>query len=86
MLAVLASDAIRDLLLNSLLPDRKLRNLVDQPLGETPPPSDAQLVLWAFEDFLKRFYFRFLHALEVLLTRGLGQQGGLVNGLMPAAD
>jgi ribosome biogenesis protein MAK21 len=59
----MAADALKDLWLTTLLPDRKLRALAEQPLGA--PASDAQLLVWAFEDTLKRAYFRYLHALEV---------------------
>jgi len=50
--------------MNTLLPERKLVHLADQPLTDTTP-SDAQLLMWAYEDHLKRAYFQFLQALEV---------------------
>ena len=62
--AILAADALKDVFMNTLLPDRKLVHLADQPLTDSTP-SDAQLLMWAYEDHLKRAYFLFLQALEV---------------------
>lgn len=45
-------------------PDRKLRYFRDQPLSH-PRRSDEHLVLWFFEDWLKKFFFSVLQILEV---------------------
>ena len=45
-------------------PDRKLKVWRDQPLGH-PDVDDKHLVLWAFEDWLKKYFFSILQLLEV---------------------
>jgi ribosome biogenesis protein MAK21 len=62
--ALMAVDSIKDLLLGSLLPDRKLKYFSDQPFSATKCTS-MHLVLWYFEDLLKKFYYRFIQLLEV---------------------
>lgn len=42
------------------------RYLRDQPQLTHPKATDAHYVLWAFEDFLKRYFFTLLQVLEVL--------------------
>ncbi|KAJ1925578.1 RNA-binding ribosome biosynthesis protein mak21 [Tieghemiomyces parasiticus] len=56
--------SVKDLFTINLLPERKLRFFVDQPLGH-PDIGPAQLVLWYFEDQLKRLYFSLIQAFEV---------------------
>ncbi|KAJ3051445.1 hypothetical protein HK097_007531, partial [Rhizophlyctis rosea] len=63
--AILAIDSIKDLFLNNLLPDRKLRYFRDQPLL-SPHTKNVHLVLWFFEDSLKKLYFDFIKLLEEL--------------------
>ncbi|KAJ3036867.1 hypothetical protein HDV00_002350 [Rhizophlyctis rosea] len=63
--AILAVDSIKDLFVNNLLPDRKLRYFRDQPLL-SPQTKNAHLVLWFFEDSLKKLYFDFIKLLEEL--------------------
>ncbi|EPQ53171.1 CBF-domain-containing protein [Gloeophyllum trabeum ATCC 11539] len=46
-------------------PDRKLKHFRDQPLLH-PAVTDTHLVLWHFEDYLKKFFFSFLQILEAL--------------------
>ncbi|KAI8834319.1 CBF/Mak21 family-domain-containing protein [Chytridium lagenaria] len=63
--ALLTVDAIRDLAIGNILPDRRLRYFRDHPLkatGVTP----THLLLWYFEDALKKLYFEFLNILEEL--------------------
>ena len=60
--ALLAANAIKDLLLTNLLPDRKLKTFASQPLSARV--SDAHLFLWCFEDALKHLYVEFLSLLE----------------------
>ncbi|KNE68941.1 hypothetical protein AMAG_19937, partial [Allomyces macrogynus ATCC 38327] len=72
-LATLAIDALKDLLTGGglissttggLLPaDRKLKYFIDS-LADVPVPTDAHLVVFAFEDRLKRLYFELLGVLE----------------------
>lgn len=62
--ALMAIDSIKDLLIGNLLPDRKLKYFADQPFmnGKCTP---THLILWYFEDVLKKFYYRFIQLLEV---------------------
>lgn len=57
-------NALKDLLLNGLLPDRKLLAFKNQPLRKDTP--DKELALFYFEDHLKTVYFKFISILEIL--------------------
>ncbi|KZT30311.1 CBF-domain-containing protein [Neolentinus lepideus HHB14362 ss-1] len=46
-------------------PDRKLKYFRDQPLLH-PSVTPTHLLVWHFEDFLKKFFFSFLQLLEAL--------------------
>ncbi|KAF7353702.1 Sterol regulatory element binding protein cleavage-activating protein [Mycena venus] len=46
-------------------PDRKLKYMRDQPLSH-PSVTDQHLVLWYFEDWLKKYFFSILQILETL--------------------
>ncbi|KAI5950495.1 MAK21 [Candida theae] len=60
--------ALKDLLLNGLLPDRKLFAFDKQPLSKDESlMTDAQLAVFCFEDHLKKAYFKLLQILERLL-------------------
>ena len=71
---LLAIDTLKDLFLNVLLPpDRKLRSFEWQPFQELATLSggnkdtrDRYLMLWAWEEKLKRAYNSFLEALDVV--------------------
>ncbi|KAJ3197293.1 hypothetical protein HK101_004774 [Irineochytrium annulatum] len=64
--AILAIDAVKDLFGSSLLPeDRKLEYFRDQRLFSEKVTS-KHLVMWIFEDLLKKLYFEFLLLLEEL--------------------
>ncbi|KAJ3088334.1 hypothetical protein HK102_008997 [Quaeritorhiza haematococci] len=63
--AILAMDSIKDLMVNTLLPDRKLKYFCDQPLA-SPVVTPKHLVFWYFEDSLKKIYFEFLRLIEEL--------------------
>lgn len=45
--------------------NRKLCFFQDQPLIIHPQIQDQHLVVWAFEDYLKRYYFELLQLIEV---------------------
>ncbi|KAJ3306027.1 hypothetical protein HDV03_000564 [Kappamyces sp. JEL0829] len=63
--ALLAIDSMKDLLLTNLLPDRPLKYFVDQPcLSKNATP--AHLIVWYFEDALKKAYFEFIRTIEEL--------------------
>ncbi|CEL56534.1 putative protein C4F10,09c OS=Schizosaccharomyces pombe (strain 972 / ATCC 24843) GN=SPAC4F10.09c PE=1 SV=1 [Rhizoctonia solani AG-1 IB] len=46
-------------------PDRKLRYFRDQPVT-SPDITDAHLIVWHFEDWLKKYFFSILQLLEPL--------------------
>ncbi|KAG8733763.1 hypothetical protein FRC11_002832 [Ceratobasidium sp. 423] len=46
-------------------PDRKLRYFRDQPIT-SPNITDAHLIVWYFEDWLKKYFFSILQLLEPL--------------------
>ena len=56
--------ALKDLLVGNLLPDRKLLYFGKQ-VGLHSNPKDEELMLWAFEDWLKGWYFQVLQVMEV---------------------
>lgn len=62
--ALQSINALKDLLLNGVLPDRKLIAFNKQPLTKTL--SDVQLASYYFEDYLKKSYFKLITTLEVL--------------------
>ncbi|XP_050383837.1 protein SLOW WALKER 2 [Argentina anserina] len=59
-------DALRELFLTSLLPDRKLKSLIQRPVNDLPETKDGYslLLLWYWEECLKQRYERFVIALE----------------------
>ncbi|KAJ2501281.1 RNA-binding ribosome biosynthesis protein mak21 [Coemansia sp. RSA 1972] len=63
--ALLAVSSVKDLMASSLLPGtRKLRHFADQPLHANA--TNAHLIVWAFEDRLKRNYFDLIQVMETL--------------------
>ncbi|TDL17071.1 CBF-domain-containing protein [Rickenella mellea] len=46
-------------------PDRKLKSFRDHPLNH-PDVTDRHLILWYFEDWLKKYFFSILQILEAL--------------------
>ncbi|KAI8622239.1 CBF/Mak21 family-domain-containing protein [Chytriomyces sp. MP71] len=64
--ALVAVDAVKDLLTSGgVLPDRKLRYFRDQGVL-SPGVEPVHLIVWYFEDALKRVYFEFLQLIEEL--------------------
>ncbi|KAJ4837547.1 hypothetical protein Tsubulata_028098, partial [Turnera subulata] len=59
-------DALKELFISSLLPDRKLKTLLQRPLNNLPETKDGYslLLFWYWEDCLKQRYERFVLALE----------------------
>lgn len=57
---------LQEIFLTSLLPDRKLRVLEQQPLTALPPGRDGErmLLMWAVEDAVKRRYAQFVELLQ----------------------
>ncbi|KAK3135683.1 hypothetical protein QOZ80_5BG0422140 [Eleusine coracana subsp. coracana] len=59
-------DALKELFLMRLLPDRKLKSLIQRPLDRLPETKDGYslLLFWHWEDCLKQRYEKFVIALE----------------------
>jgi hypothetical protein len=84
----------QELFLSSLLPDRKLRVLEQQPLQELPPGKEGErcLLLWGVEDAVKRRYQQYVQLLEKCRyvwvhsgagpgsDRGVAWRGGIADG------
>lgn len=62
--ALQAINALKDLLLNGVLPDRKLLTFNKQALRKDL--TNTHLALYYFEDYLKKAYFKLISILEVL--------------------
>ncbi|KAL2555049.1 CCAAT-binding factor [Forsythia ovata] len=64
--ALAAFEALKELFISSLLPDRKLKTLVQQPLNHLSDTKDGHslLLFWHWEECLKERYERFVCALE----------------------
>ncbi|RCH95260.1 hypothetical protein CU098_005849 [Rhizopus stolonifer] len=63
--AVMAVTSLKDLFIGSVLPDRKLVYFADRPLA-SKDVTDLHLLLWIFEDHLKKTYLEFLKLIEEL--------------------
>lgn len=59
-----AARAIMDWWVGGGAPNRKLKYFRDQPLLH-PDVADQHLVIWYFEDWLKKFFFSYLQILEI---------------------
>ncbi|TVU19278.1 hypothetical protein EJB05_35417 [Eragrostis curvula] len=59
-------DALKELFLMRLLPDRKLKSLIQRPLDKLPETKDGYslLLFWHWEDCLKQRYEKFVMSLE----------------------
>ncbi|KAL8138359.1 hypothetical protein V2J09_004360, partial [Rumex salicifolius] len=64
--ALTCFEALKELFVQSLLPDRKLKTLLQQPLKLLPETKDGYslLLFWYWEDCLKNRYDRFISAIE----------------------
>ncbi|CAI9114481.1 OLC1v1015212C1 [Oldenlandia corymbosa var. corymbosa] len=64
--ALTAFEVLKELFISSLLPDRKLKTLFQQPLNLLSETKDGYslLLFWYFEDCLKERYKRFVSAVE----------------------
>lgn len=63
-----ALDALKELWLEVLLPDRKLKFFEQQPLGaiKSGKDHDRALMFWSYEDALKKRYAAFIESLDEL--------------------
>ncbi|MBA0869976.1 hypothetical protein Goshw_006001 [Gossypium schwendimanii] len=59
-------EALKELFISKLLPDRKLKTFIQRPVNELPETKDGYslLLFWYWEDCLKQRYERFVVALE----------------------
>ncbi|KAK7381910.1 hypothetical protein VNO80_00459 [Phaseolus coccineus] len=64
--ALTGFEALQELFIASLLPDRKLKTLIQRPLNHLPETKDGYslLLFWYWEECLKQRYERFVGALE----------------------
>ncbi|KMT04769.1 hypothetical protein BVRB_7g169480 [Beta vulgaris subsp. vulgaris] len=64
--ALTGFEALKELFIQSLLPDRKLKTLFQRPLNHIPETKDGHslLLFWYWEECLKSRYERFVSALE----------------------
>ncbi|GAB4841942.1 auxilin-like clathrin-binding protein required for normal clathrin function [Ancistrocladus abbreviatus] len=64
--ALTGFEALKELFIQSLLPDRKLKTLFQRPLEDLPETKDGYslLLFWYWEECLKSRYERFVSALE----------------------
>nr|KYP54387.1 CCAAT/enhancer-binding protein zeta [Cajanus cajan] len=64
--ALTGFEALQELFIASLLPDRKLKTLIQRPLNHIPDTKDGYslLLFWYWEECLKQRYERFVVALE----------------------
>ncbi|KAL3234329.1 Ribosome biogenesis protein MAK21 [Nakaseomyces bracarensis] len=63
--ALQSLNALKDLFLNGLLPNRKLRYFKNQP-GLSMMTNKKTLAIFYFEDYLKKLFFKILEILELL--------------------
>ncbi|ORX82922.1 CBF-domain-containing protein [Anaeromyces robustus] len=61
--SIMAVNTMKDLLMNNILPERKLKYFKDQDVTNSSV-TPKHLLLWYFEDSLKKLYFEFIQALE----------------------
>jgi ribosome biogenesis protein MAK21 len=61
--AIMAADALKELWLIDILPDRKLKSFKEYPLMH-PQMNNQHLILWYVEDCLKKYYWEFIKILE----------------------
>lgn len=62
--AMQAVTALKDIFVGGVLPERKLKWFKNQPVNKATPIS--WLIVWAFEDWLKQYYFNLLQLIETL--------------------
>ncbi|KAB1218311.1 CCAAT/enhancer-binding protein zeta [Morella rubra] len=64
--ALTGFEALKELFVSSLLPDRKLKSLLQRPVDNLPETKDGYslLLFWYWEECLKQRYEHFIFALE----------------------
>ena len=57
--------SIKDLLVGNLLPDDRKLVFFSKQVSLSESPTDEELILYTFEDWLKGWYFQVLQTIEV---------------------
>ncbi|OMH80027.1 Ribosome biogenesis protein MAK21 [Zancudomyces culisetae] len=68
--AIIALSSLKDLMITDILPNRRLKYFVDREITSENVP-DRQLVLWIFEDKMKKVYFEMVKIMEEMLYDNL---------------
>ncbi|KAG0050805.1 hypothetical protein BGZ89_003744 [Linnemannia elongata] len=63
--AVKSIESLKDLFIGGMLPDRKLKYFQDRPLTH-PDATNEHLIMWIFEDYLKKTFWKFVQLLKIL--------------------
>ncbi|KAF9547989.1 hypothetical protein EC957_007502 [Mortierella hygrophila] len=63
--AVKSIESLKDLFIGGMLPNRKLKYFQDRPLTH-PNATNEHLILWIFEDYLKKTFWKFVQLLKIL--------------------
>ncbi|KAF9163404.1 hypothetical protein DFQ26_002533 [Actinomortierella ambigua] len=63
--ALKSIESLKDMFINGLLPDRKLKYFQDRTLTH-PKATNEHLMMWLFEDYLKRTFWKFVQLLKIL--------------------
>ncbi|KAG0041155.1 hypothetical protein BGZ83_002235 [Gryganskiella cystojenkinii] len=63
--SVKAIESLKDLFIGGMLPDRKLKYFQDRPLTH-PDATNEHLIMWIFEDYLKKAFWKFVQLLKIL--------------------
>ncbi|KAF9951670.1 hypothetical protein BGZ70_000896 [Mortierella alpina] len=63
--SVKSVESLKDLFTGGMLPNRKLRYFQDRPLTH-PDATNEHLIMWIFEDYLKKTFWRFVQVLKML--------------------
>ncbi|KAI8605444.1 ribosome biogenesis protein MAK21 [Dissophora ornata] len=63
--AVKSVESLKDLFIGGMLPNRKLKYFQDRPLTH-PKVTNGHLILWIFEDYLKKTFWKFVQLLKIL--------------------
>ena len=62
------SDALKEIFILNILPDRRLFLFKNQPCVNHSKRSKKHLLMWAFEDAIKLLFARYIIVLEVRLA------------------
>ncbi|OMJ17470.1 Ribosome biogenesis protein MAK21 [Smittium culicis] len=65
--AIMAVSSLKDLLVNNLLPDRKLIYFADRNWSDSENVQPQVWIYWIFEDFIKKSYFELIKIMEEML-------------------